>query len=90
MDSEAPWKLAKQEGEEKRLETVLWTLAESIRVISILICPFLPETSLKIRGKIGLPADAGVENAEWGHTEPGTSVVNGENLFSRIKEEENQ
>jgi len=89
VDSEAPWKLAKQEGKEKRLGTVLWTLAESIRMISILIYPFLPETSLGIRGKIGLPADAGVENAEWGHTKPGTSVVKGENLFSRIKEEEN-
>ncbi|MYI73753.1 MAG: methionine--tRNA ligase [Candidatus Dadabacteria bacterium] len=87
VDSEAPWKLAKQEGQEKRLETVLWTLAESIRVISILICPFLPETSRNIREKIGLPADAGVENAEWGQTEPGTSVVKGENLFTRIKEE---
>ncbi len=84
VDSEAPWKLAKQEGQEKRLETVLWTLAESIRVISILIYPFLPETARDIREKIGLSPDV---NADWGHTEPGTSVVKGENLFTRIKEE---
>ena len=87
VDSEAPWKLAKQEGKEKKLETVLWTLAESIRVISILIYPFLPETSRNIREKIGLPADADTDNADWGHTKPGTSVVKGENLFTRIKEE---
>ena len=88
VDKEAPWKLAKQEGQEKRLETVLWTLTESIRVISILICPFLPETSRNIREKIGLPADADIENADWGRMEPGTSVVKGENLFTKIKEEE--
>ena len=87
VDNEAPWKLAKQEGQEKRLGTVLWTLAESIRVISILICPFLPETARDIREKIGLSADVSAENADWGHTEPGTSVVKGENLFTRIKEE---
>lgn len=86
VDSEAPWKLAKQEGQEKRLETVLWTLAESIRVVSILICPFLPETARDIREKIGLSPDVS-ENADWGHTEPGTSVVKGENLFARIKGE---
>lgn len=89
VDNTAPWKLAKQEGEQKRLETVLWTLVESIRVISVLIFPFLPETSQKIQEKVGLSADAGSGSAEWGHTEPGTSVVKGENLFSRIKEEEN-
>ena len=87
VDSEAPWKLAKQEGEEKRLGTVLWTLAESIRVISILICPFLPETARDIREKIGLSADVSAENPDWGHTEPGMSVVKGENLFTRIREE---
>ena len=87
VDNQAPWKLAKQEGEEKRLGTVLWTLAESIRVISVLIYPFLPETARGIRGKIGLSADVSSESADWGHTEPGTSVVKGENLFTRIKEE---
>ncbi|MCY4262838.1 MAG: methionine--tRNA ligase [Candidatus Dadabacteria bacterium] len=87
VDNQAPWKLAKQEGHEKRLGTVLWTLAESIRVISVLIYPFLPETAQNIREKIGLSPDVSAENTDWGHTEPGTSVVKGENLFERIKEE---
>ena len=88
VDKTAPWKLAKKEGQSERLETVLWTLAESIRVISLLIYPFLPETTHEIRRKIGLFPEVHTENTEWGHTKPGTVVKKGENLFTRIREED--
>ncbi len=84
VDKTAPWKLAKQEERGERLETVLWTLAESIRVISLLIYPFLPETAREIRRKIGLPPEVGAEDTDWGHTRPETAIKKGENLFTRI------
>ena len=87
VDNAAPWKLAKDEEQRERLGTVLWTLAESVRAISLLIYPFLPETSREIRTKLGLSSEAGPENADWGYTEAGTVVRKGENLFSRIKKE---
>ena len=89
VDGAAPWKLAKDEGQRERLETVLWTLAESIRVISLLVHPFLPETAREIRRKIGLPPE-GAGDTDWGGTKPGTAVKKGENLFARIREEDRQ
>ena len=90
IDGTAPWKLAKDEEQKDRLETVLWTLAESIRVISLLAYPFLPETAREIRRKIGLPPEIGAGDTDWGGTKPGTAVKKGENLFTRIKEEDGQ
>ena len=87
VDNTTPWKLAKDEKQRERLETVLWTLAESIRVISLLLYPLLPETACEIREKLGLSSDAATEDTNWGYTKPGTTVRKGENLFSRIKEE---
>ncbi len=84
VDDTAPWKLAKQEEQAERLKTVLWTLAESIRLISFLLYPFLPETTRKIRGKIGLSAEVAAEGTHWGGIKPGTVVKKGENLFARI------
>ncbi len=84
VDNTAPWKLAKQEEQGERLETVLWTLAESIRAISLLIYPFLPETAREIRAKIGLSFEVSAEDTEWGKTKSGTIVKKGENLFMRI------
>ena len=88
VDNTAPWKLAKQEEQGERLGTVLWTLAESIRVISLLIYPFLPETAREIRRKIGLSPEIDAQDTDWGNTKPGTVVKKGENLFTRIKEED--
>ncbi len=84
IDDEAPWKLAKQNNQRKRLETVLWTLVESIRLTSLLIYPFLPETSLEIRKKIGVSTDIGPAQTQWGQTKAGIKVSKGKNLFSRI------
>ena len=88
VDNAAPWKLAKQEEQGERLGTVLWTLAESIRVISLLIYPFLPETAREIRRKIGLSPEINAQDTDWGNTKPGTVVKKGENLFTRIREED--
>ena len=88
VDNAAPWKLAKQEEQGERLGTVLWTLAESIRVISLLVYPFLPETAREIRRKIGLSPEIDAQDTDWGNTKPGTVVKKGENLFTRIREED--
>ena len=88
VDNTTPWKLAKQEEQGERLEVVLWTLAESIRVISLLIYPFLPETAREIRRKIGLSPEIGAEDTDWGGTKAGTAIKKGENLFTRITEKD--
>ena len=52
IDDTTPWILAKDETKKDRLETVIYHLLESIRVCSVFLEPFLPDTSEKIRNQI--------------------------------------
>ena len=52
IDESEPWVLAKDESKKDRLETVLYNLLESIRVCGILLKPFIPDTSDKIKIQI--------------------------------------
>jgi methionyl-tRNA synthetase len=54
IDETAPWILAKSEADKPRLDTVLYNLSESIRIISVLIYPFMHHTSQKIREQLGI------------------------------------
>ena len=54
IDEKAPWILAKDEASKEQLDTCLHNLAESLRIISILIHPFMHTTSDKIRKQMGL------------------------------------
>lgn len=57
IDETAPWVLGKDESKKNRLASVLYNLCEVLRVISILIKPFMPETSDKIKEKLSLKED---------------------------------
>lgn len=86
-----PWTLAKREaaGEDKatqRLDTVLYTLAETLRLVAHLLTPFLPETAAKIAAQLGVPLD--VESpwatvTAWGELAAGTRVQPGPVLFRK-------
>ena len=52
IDDTTPWILSKDETKKDRLETVIYHLLESIRVCSVFLEPFLPDTSEKIRNQI--------------------------------------
>ncbi|HPR23766.1 MAG TPA: methionine--tRNA ligase [Bacillota bacterium] len=54
IDENTPWILAKDEKDKQRLDTVMHNLAEAIRIVSILIYPFMHTTSGKIRKQLGL------------------------------------
>lgn len=86
IDETAPWVLAKDEAQKDRLAAVMYNLCESIRIISILIAPFMPETAPKIQAQIPAPAQARTwESAsEWGLLPDGAAVCKGEILFPRI------
>lgn len=55
IDETAPWVLAKNEADQTRLATVMFNLAETIRVVSVLIQPFLTKTPAKIWTALGIP-----------------------------------
>lgn len=83
IDETTPWILAKEDKE--RLNTVLYNLTESIRIIAILINPFMEATSKEILKQIGLEANINwADSKEWGKIEVGTKVEKGEVLFPRL------
>jgi methionyl-tRNA synthetase len=88
IDETMPWALAKDEQKKPRLATVLYNLTESIRIISILIQPFLTKTPAKIWEQLGIANEANIlqwEHAEqWGLLKPGTKVSRKEALFPRL------
>ena len=55
IDETTPWVLAKDESCKQRLDTVMHNLAEALRVVSILIYPFMHVTSDAMRTQLGLP-----------------------------------
>lgn len=67
IDETMPWVLARDEKKRARLATVLFNLADSLRIISVLIEPFMPDTPAKIRKALGMPEYDGQGNslASW-------------------------
>ena len=86
IDENAPWKLAKEEGKEARLATVLYNLLETVRICTVLLTPFMPDSCGKIFDQIGACQGCRTwESAEtWGHLNPTVTVRKGEALFPRI------
>ena len=83
VDAQAPWTLAKDPAKAERLRTVLWTLGESLRVIGVLLDPFLPQAAGKIRGAIGAPTPT-LADAAWGGLAAGARVQKLSGLFPRV------
>ena len=85
VDETEPWKLAKDEDKKDRLNTVLYNLAESLRIVSVLIYPFIKETSLKIREQLGLDDKINWEDSRvFGLLPDETKVRKGEVIFPRL------
>jgi len=89
IEESAPWVLAKQSDQRKRLQTVMYNLVEAIRLTAYLISPFLPETAIKIASQV--KADLRTPWAaarEWGKLAPRTQTSLGGILFPRIEKPE--
>ena len=87
IDVTAPWVLAKDEAKRARLGTVLYNLAEALRVIAIAITPFMPNTSPKMFAQLGVEDEAlrSFESMKsFGLIPVGTEVRKGEAIFPRI------
>ena len=53
IDENAPWTLAKDQGNRARLATVMYNLLETIRICAVLLTPFIPDSAEKIFDQIG-------------------------------------
>ncbi len=87
IDETMPWVLAKDEANRARLAQVMFNLAETLRIVAILIQPFMPETPKKIWYQLGIDDMSLVEwdkSKEWNLYPLGASVKKGEIIFPRI------
>ena len=87
IDETMPWVLAKSEESKPRLAAVMYNLAESLRIVSILIQPFMPETPAKMWEQLGISDSAAIawdSAKQWGGYPAGAAVQKGEALFPRI------
>ena len=84
VDQTAPFKLAKDPAQSKRLDEVLYNLAETCRVLAVLLRPFLPGTATRIYGQLGLNvAPDKLDAASWGGLSAGHQIGEPAPLFPR-------
>ena len=89
IDENAPWTLAKDQGNRARLAAVMYNLLETVRICAVLLTPFIPDSAEKIFDQIGAcPCCRTWEKANvWGSLRPDVTVRKGEALFPRIDAE---
>jgi len=84
IDETTPWILGKDEEQKPRLATVLYNLAESLRIVSVLISSFLPSTSEKINSQLNITETTWESLSSFNGTKSGVKVSKGEVMFPRI------
>ena len=89
VDKTAPWALAKHEADAEQLRTVLYTMAETLRCLSLATYPVMPTSALSLCTQLGISADFTDSllkgKIEWGGLKPGTAIHKGQSLFPRIE-----
>jgi methionyl-tRNA synthetase len=89
VDEQAPWVLARDPAQRRQLETVLYNQVESLRIIALLLFPFMPHTAASMWRQLGIQGEIATQHLAtammWGGTRPGTTIQPGEQLFPRIE-----
>ncbi len=88
IEETAPWSLAKDPAKVSRLGTVLYNLAESLRIATVLVGPFMPNTPGRVWEQLGLQevkAQTWASAHLWGSFPAGTRINRGQPIFPRIE-----
>jgi methionyl-tRNA synthetase len=82
-----PWDLAKDENQKQTLGAVLYRAAESLRWLSVMLYPVMPEASRAIWKQLGLdgsPAQVDPTQLKWGELKEGATIGEVQPVFPRI------
>jgi methionyl-tRNA synthetase len=90
VDATQPFKLAKDDAQAARLDSVLFHLAEALAHVSVLLSPIMPEACEKMRQQLGweLPVGFKVADLKWGLLASGHQLGQPVPLFPRLELEE--
>jgi methionyl-tRNA synthetase len=91
LTSEQPWALGASEDDQARKATILWTVAELLRIVSALAYPVLPDSCGKIwslLGQSGSPGAFALDGLRWGQLAPGIALGKAQTLFPRVDKTE--
>ena len=84
-----PWSLAKESEKSERLDTVLYNLHESLRVLTLLLQPVMPGTCQKMANGLGIEKDdelvLSLATADWGGLPVGNQIQKVDALFPRVE-----
>ncbi|HWO16019.1 MAG TPA: methionine--tRNA ligase, partial [Solirubrobacterales bacterium] len=82
VEETKPWELAKDEADPERLDEVLYNLVEGLRVTTLLLVPYLPDTSERLLAALG---EESRELSELGTRPGGQKVERVPPLFPKIE-----
>jgi methionyl-tRNA synthetase len=86
-----PWAIAEKPSEAKKLDSVLFHSAESLRLIAVLIAPVVPLTAQNLweqLGRDGKVVDARLSELKWSRDLAGKKIRAGASLFPRLDPKE--
>jgi methionyl-tRNA synthetase len=85
VTQEKPWELAKDEASADRLDQVLYTLADGLRVAAVALHAYLPETTPKILAALGQPEELAWDRVAYGLTTRAEGIEASPPLFPRVE-----
>ncbi len=89
VDQTAPWALARQASRRTELDRVMAELMEALRVVTLLISPFMPQTAAEAASVLGLEAGWSTRaGLQWGTSLASAKIAKAKPLFPRIEADE--
>jgi methionyl-tRNA synthetase len=84
VQDEQPWQLAREDARSDELDAVLYGLAEGLRVVSVLVLPFMPEAAERLLEALG-QRDTSLQSARFGAVPGGAELGELGQLFPRVE-----
>jgi len=86
-----PWAIAEKPSEAKKLDSVLFHAAESLRLIAVLVAPVIPKTAQSLWEQLGLESrvtSVSLNELRWNDALVGKTIRGGPSLFPRLDPKE--
>lgn len=80
INESEPWKIK----DKKELDAVLYNVLETIRIISVSLYPFMPQTAERIAEQLGTEKDFSQKKLKWGLLKSGKKIKRGDILFRKV------